>query len=50
MSYFTLINSSPDKLSFFSDPQEKEEAKIIYIPDNADDFDEEDDPDNDLQF
>ncbi|KAG5670977.1 hypothetical protein PVAND_001204 [Polypedilum vanderplanki] len=30
--------------------QEKKEAKIIYTPDNVDDFDEEDDPDNDLQF
>lgn len=39
---------------FFSDlPNEKDKdssSKIIYTPDTADDFDEEDDPDNDLQF
>lgn len=28
----------------------KEEGKIIYTHDEADDFDEEDDPDNDLIF
>ncbi|XP_070494059.1 elongator complex protein 5 [Chironomus tepperi] len=28
----------------------KQEGKIIYTPDITDDFDEEDDPDNDLQF
>lgn len=28
----------------------KQEGKIMYTPDSTDDFDEEDDPDNDLQF
>jgi hypothetical protein len=28
----------------------KEEGKIIYTHDDVDDFDEEDDPDNDLIF
>lgn len=38
---------------FFSDlpqGQKKEEGKIIYTHDSVDDFDEEDDPDNDLIF
>lgn len=40
-------------LKFFSDiPTDKssKEPKIIYTPESVDDFDEEDDPDNDLQF
>ncbi|CAG9807875.1 unnamed protein product [Chironomus riparius] len=31
-------------------PNKTSEGKIIYTPDSTDDFDEEDDPDNDLQF